>query len=206
MKYLINKKEQEAISNAIENLEKKSSAEIVTIIAKESDVYIFIPTLYAALGAFVLPWIFFALGGNLESQEFTLTQLIIFTSLATLGQIKKIKMLLIPSSIKQKRCLHLAQEQFFKILKKDKQQDGFVLLFVSEAEKYVTILTDAKIAQKIDNAYWQETIQNFILHVKAGNITLGYLESIQKISEPLSRLFPETPQDRDELTNHLIML
>lgn len=206
MEYLISQKEQDKIRTAIEAFETKSSAEMVTVIAKQSDSYIFIPTLWAAVAALIVPWLLFGFVDNFTHQELNIIQLIIFTFLASLGQIKKIKMFLIPSFIKKKRSANMAKEQFFKLLVQDTQNDGLVLLFVSEAEKYVEIITDATIAKKIDDTFWEETIQNFTIHVKADNIALGYLESIEQMAEPLIKYFPQTRDDKDELPNHLIMI
>lgn len=206
MEYLINQKEQEQIQKAIESFESKSSAEIVTVIAKRSDSYLFIPTLWAAVGALFLPLVIIGIFDNIDKQEFNFIQLAVFIILAILGQIKFVKMLLIPSFVKKKRSSNLAQKKFFEVLSQDTQRDGLVMLFVSEEEKYVEILTDSVIAQKVDNALWNEAIENFIAHVKEGNIAQGYLETIEKASKLLIELFPETKEDKDGLPDHLIMI
>jgi putative membrane protein len=80
------------------------------------------------------------------------------------------------------------------------------MLFVSEAEKYVEIITDVAVAQKIDNALWEEAVQNFIERVKEGKIAQGYLETIQKAATLLTEHFPHAKAERDELPNHLILV
>lgn len=206
MEYLVNKEEQSRIREAIEAFEKKSSAEIVTVIAKQSDTYLFIPTLWAAIGALVLPWLYAGVSDGMTQTEINLMQLIVFALLAVLGQIKPIKMLLIPSYVKKKRSANRARDKFLELLGEDVHNDGFVMLYVSEAEKYVEILTDAIVAQKVDNALWSESIENFVKRVKEGNIAQGYLETIEKATELLIELFPETKDDKDSLPNHLILI
>lgn len=206
MKYLVNKEEQKQIQEAIVEFEKKSSAEIVTVIAKQSDAYLFIPLLWVAICSLIVPWVLSGIFEGMSQKDVNLTQLIVFIVLAGIVQIKSIKILLVPSFVKKKRSSNMAKTKFFEILKEDTQKDGFVMLFVSEAEKYVEILTDNTVANKVDNALWSETIENFIVHVKAGHIAQGYLETIQKASELLIELFPETKEDKDNLPNHLILL
>lgn len=80
------------------------------------------------------------------------------------------------------------------------------MLYVSEAEKYVEIIADKIVAQKIDDALWREAIENFIKHVKDGNIAQGYIETIEKTSELLIEHFPQTEDDKDVMPNHLILI
>jgi putative membrane protein len=195
MEYLVNKDEQEQIKKAIEKFEDKSSAEIVTVIAQQSDPYLYIPTLWAMLGAFVSAFMF--------SQTI---QVIVFAILAVLFHTKKIKMLIVPSFVKRKRASNKAKEKFFELLNQDTQRDGLVMLYVSEAEKYVEILSDPVIAQKIDNSLWDDAIKNFIERVREGDIAKGYLDTIDTASELLIEKFPNTKDDKDTMPNHLILI
>ena len=52
---LITEQEQAAISAAIAEVEQKSDAELVTVLAAQSDDYHYIPTLWAALLAMLTP-------------------------------------------------------------------------------------------------------------------------------------------------------
>ncbi|MEJ2414481.1 MAG: hypothetical protein P8Y22_04330 [Sulfurimonas sp.] len=205
MEYLVTQEEQNKIKEAIESFESKSDAEIVTVIAKQSDAYLYIPTLLAGVLAFILPYIYLFFG-SLTQKEIALVQLLTFFILATITRMKPIKMALIPASIKRKRSTNRANAKFVELLQQNSQQNGLVMLYVSEAEKYVQILTDATIAQKVDNGQWSESVENFIARVKEGNIAQGYLETIAKTSGLLIELFPKTKEDRDTLPNHLILI
>ena len=205
MEYLVTQEEQNKIKEAIESFESKSDAEIVTVIAKQSDEYLYIPTLWAGVLAFILPYIYLFFG-SLTQKEIALVQLLTFFILATVTRMKPIKMALVPASIKRKRSTNRANAKFVELLQQNSQQNGLVMLYVSEAEKYVQILTDATIAQKVDNGLWSEAVENFIARVKEGNIAQGYLETIVKTSELLTELFPKTKEDRDTLPNHLILI
>ncbi len=205
MEYLVTQEEQNKIKEAIESFESKSDAEIVTVIAKQSDEYLYIPTLWAGILAFLLPYIYLFFG-SLTQKEIALVQLLTFFILATITRMKPIKMALIPASIKRKRSTNRANAKFVELLQQNSQQNGLVMLYVSEAEKYVQILTDATIAQKVDNGQWSESVENFIARVKEGNIAQGYFETIAKTSGLLIELFPKTKEDRDTLPNHLILI
>ena len=55
--------EEVAISKAIGHVERKTSGEIITIVAKQSDGYLYVPFLVASLVALLVPWPFI-LGGT----------------------------------------------------------------------------------------------------------------------------------------------
>lgn len=205
MEYLVTQAEQKKIKEAIELFESKSDAEIVTVIAKQSDEYLYIPTLWAGVLAFALPYIY-SFFGSLTQKEIALIQLLSFFILATISRVKSIKMFLVPASVKRKRSANRANAKFVELLQQNAQQNGLVMLYVSEAEKYVQILTDQTIAQKVDNGLWSEAVENFIARVKGGSIAQGYLETIAKTSELLKELFPKTKEDKDTLPNHLILI
>ena len=206
MKYMVNEAEQIQIKEAIEAFEKQSSAEIVTVIAKQSDGYFFIPLLYAAAGALGISWAAQFFTGGMGAQELAIWQILSFVLLALCVQIRPVKMALIPETIKKKRAAAAAKSHFFSLGLHATNNRAGVMLFVSEAEKYVEIITDVAVAQKIDNALWEEAVQNFIMRVKEGNIAQGYLETIQKAAALLTEHFPHAKAERDELPNHLILV
>ena len=206
MKHTINQEEQNQIKEAIEAFEKKSSAEIVTIITQQSDSYLFIPTLWAAMSALILPWIVYINLGTMSLQELSSWQLMSFVFLAFFMQIKPVKMFLVPHFVKKKRCAQAAQSHFLNLELHNTKKRAVVMLFVSEAEKYVEIISDVGVAQKVENSLWKEIVENFITRVKEGKIADGYLESIQKTGDILSKHFPYDKDEEDELPNHLIQV
>lgn len=98
---MVNEAEQIQIKEAIEAFEKQSSAEIVTVIAKQSDGYFFIPLLYAAAGALGISWAAQFFTGGMGAQELAIWQILSFVLLALCVQIRPVKMALIPAFIKK---------------------------------------------------------------------------------------------------------
>jgi putative membrane protein len=206
MKQTINQEEQQQIQEAIKAFEKRSSAEIVTIIAKQSDSYLFITTLYAAIGALLLPLIPCTILGKMTLQQLSALELMTFILLAFFAQLEPVKMLLVPSFIKKKRCANAAKRHFMELEVHATKSRASLMLFVSEAEKYVEIITDVAIAKRVDNARWQEIIDNFIILVQEEKVAEGYLQSIDKIGEILISEFPYDKDEEDELPNHMIFV
>ncbi|WP_345974320.1 TPM domain-containing protein [Sulfurimonas sp. HSL3-7] len=206
MEHTINEQEREQISEAIKAFERKSSAEIVTVIAKRSDDYLFIPILWAALGALAVPAVTMALGVALPLIQLYGLQLLIFLLLVLIGRFERLTMALIPRSVKRRRAAGAARSHFMALQLHTTKKRAGVMLFVSEAEHYVEIITDIEVANKIPDSEWEAIVQRFIANVKAGDTTEGYLEAIGRSGELLTPHFPYDPKETDELPNHLIVL
>ncbi len=206
MEHTINEHERNQISEAIRMVERQSSAEIVTVISQRSDDYLFIPILWAALGALAVPALAMALGIALPLIQLYGLQLLVFLLLVLIGRFERLTMALIPRSVKRKRAARAAREHFMTLQLHTTKKRAAIMLFVSEAEHYVEILTDIEVAKKIPDSEWEAIVQNFIDSVRAGETARGYLEAIGRSGELLTPHFPYDPEETDELPNHLILL
>ena len=183
--------EKASITAKINHAESQTRAEIVTVIAKSSDGYRYIPTLWAALIALSVPglyylWINLTSGGwgTLESIQQSAAwlypvQVLVFLGLGMIFQIPQARVWMVPNSVKRQRAARHAREQFF--LQKLHETEGRtgILVFVSVAEHYVEIIVDSSIADVVDNSIWNDTVNEFISHVRAGNIAKGFESTIE---------------------------
>lgn len=80
------------------------------------------------------------------------------------------------------------------------------MFFVSIDERYVEIITDSAIKQKIDDSYWQNIVDEFIKDVKNQKLALGYLKAIKSCNDILIRNFPIQKDDKNELSNEVLEL
>ena len=80
-----------------------------------------------------------------------------------------------------------------------------VLIFVSEAERYVEIIADSGISQFVKNDRWQSSVDQLIKQLKSGEIEQGLTACIKDCGELLSKHAPAT-YPKNELPNHLIVL
>jgi len=220
--------QKQALNSRIREVEAETSAELVTIICKKSDDYLYIPLLYAALSALALPLLIGLFPDSVWQQALAIfngwrgedardslpfgffsLQLILFAFMAIVLQIPPIKMALIPESVRHQRARRHGHELFFiEGLHLTENRTG-VLFFVSEAERYVEIMTDHAIEQQIvgpESAQWQQIVENFVDRVKNDQVYLGYDEAITACGALLIEHFPATSQNDNELPDHLIEL
>ncbi|WP_445363728.1 TPM domain-containing protein [Microbulbifer sp. ANSA003] len=196
---------QRQVAEAIKEVESRTDAEVMAVVAKEADNYLYISTLWAAfLTLLVSPLIEF-LPFWINLQQAVTLQWILFIVLAVIFRWRPITMRLVPKKIKFWRASNLARRQFLEQdLHATKDRLG-LLIFVSEAEHYVEILADRGIAQHITNDNWQRVVENFVQQIKRGKAGEALLVCIEQCGDLLHEAIP-TSTIKDELPNHLVVI
>ena len=80
------------------------------------------------------------------------------------------------------------------------------MFFVSLDEKYVKIMTDKEISEKIPNEFWQQLIFEFTEDVKREDFVNGYIKAIKTSKAILIKHFPIKNNDENELSDEVIEL
>ncbi len=204
MMTFLSEADKQRIAEAIRDAEMKTSGELVTVIARSADTYLYIPILWASIAALTLPAIVLLLTVDLQFPLLYVLQLATFMGLALLFRWNPLKMCLIPKAIKNRRAGRLAWEQFFAQNLHLTQQRTGVLLFVSVAERYVEIIADKGINDIVKRNAWDDIVADFTKRVKVGEITEGFLSAIGACGGLLAEKFPRPEGDIDELPNRLI--
>ena len=208
--------EKQALAEQIRQAESRTSAEIVTVIANQSDHYRYIPMLWAALLALAVPGLYF-LFQHVTSNGWTYAgesadtlarlyyvQVLVFLGLGMLIQYPPFRFWLVPKSVKHGRAARHAREQFLlQNLHNTASRTG-VMVFVSVAEHYVEIIVDTEVAAVVNNDIWIDTVDEFVSCVKRGSIAEGFTRTIAHCDDVLSKHFPDNGGKPDELPNNLI--
>lgn len=198
--------DRQRIRAAIEAAERRTRGEFVTVIAREADDYLYIPILWAALIALLIPaldqfvnqpW----LGGHIYT-----TQVVSFVLIAVLFRLPAIKHRLIPKGVQQQRAHRIALEQFLLQNLHGTEERTGVLLFVSTAEHYVEIIADKGINECVEPGAWAALVQDFVAQVRKGQVADGFVRTIEACGELLETHFPAREGDRNELPDHLVEL
>jgi putative membrane protein len=196
--------EKRRLRQRIEAAERRTSGELVTVIARESDPYPYIPLLWASLVALSLPPIVVAAGLWIDLATVSLVQLAVFLALSLLFRWRPLKMRLVPRATKLRRAARSAREQFLAQGVHNTSDRSGVLIFVSVAEHYVEILADQAINAKVAQAEWDAIIAVFVMTVKQGRVAEGFEQAVDACGALLAQHFPAAPGERNELPDHLI--
>ncbi|MCG6899057.1 MAG: TPM domain-containing protein [Gammaproteobacteria bacterium] len=198
--------DKQRISDAIAAIERQTSGELVTVITRSSDDYRYIPYLWAALLALLLPGILSLDPALVPAKLHYLLQICIFLGASVLFKWPPLKIRLIPPGIKKLRAHRLALEQFFvQNLHSTPGRTG-ILLFVSVAEHYVEIIADKGINDVVSEHDWKDIVEQFVVQVKDKRVVDGFLTAIFACGTLLAAHFPATAENTNELPNHLVEL
>jgi len=202
---MLNAGERRKLAETIKEVESRTDAEVFTVLARESDNYLYISTLWAAFLSLLLAPLMQFLPWWIDYQQAFTLQWILFIALAVLFRWRRLTMLLVPKRVKYWRASNLARRQFLEHeLHSTKGRLG-LLIFVSLAEHYVEILADRGLAEHITDESWQEVVENFISEIKKNKTPEAYIHCVERCGELLQEAAPATVI-KNELPNHLVVL
>lgn len=195
----------DAVNNAIQTVEKNTDAELVAVLARQADDYRYIPTLWAALIALVVPGLIWAIGLWLSTIEVLVAQLAVFIVFAIVLRLPFILFRLIPHSVRNWRAANLARRQFLENNLHHTKGESGVLIFVAEAERYVEIIADRGIDKHVPQERWQGIVDHLTTAIKLGETQQGLIDCINACGELLAEYVPAT-SEKNELPNHLVVI
>jgi len=127
------KQDYEAIAVAIREAEKKTSGQIVCVLAHAASGYVHVPVLWATALALFVPWPLIDFT-PMSVQRIFLIQLAVFIVAGLLFSWMPLRLLLVPRALQRARAHRAAIEQFMiRSVSHTKNRTG-ILIFVSLAE------------------------------------------------------------------------
>lgn len=202
---LLNEEEQRQVAQAIDHVERGTDAELVTVLAASADDYAYAPLIWAGVVALLVPGLSNLYFGWLDANGLLMAQIATFIVVALIGWLPAITSRLVPMRVRHWRAGNLARRQFLEQNLHRTAGGTGILIFVSEAERYVEILVDHGISHRVDDRVWRAMVDEFTQRVRDGRTLEGFLGCIQACGEVLSEHVPVT-QGRNELPNRLIVL
>jgi putative membrane protein len=200
---MISDADKTRIAEAIRAAEAHTAGEIFCVIARCSSDYRLVPIAWAAAIALLVPLPFVALT-SWPAAIIYLGQLVAFLVVALALSHPKVRFHIVPRRAKHERAHAEAMRQFFaQGLDKTVHRTG-VLIFASTAERYVEIVADAGINEKVMPQVWQKAINELTAAIKAGRPADGFVAAIEQCGAVLATHFPPGAFKRDELPDKLL--
>ncbi len=202
---IVTQEDRRAVEAAIAEAEKHTSGEIVAVVARASGEYSYVPYLWAALIALVIPWPFIYLTW-MPVQDIYVIQLAVFAALAIFLHYPPLRFALVPRAAMRRRAHQRAVEQFVAQDIYTTEERTGALIYVSVAERYAEVLVDAGIHAKVPDREWQGIVSGLTARIGRGEAIAGLVEAIARIGEHLTAHFPAGPDKQNRLPNHLVVL
>ena len=172
------------ILNELENLEKSSLVQMVTIVTQKSSNYKLASCMIAIFSTFLISFLL-VINDYFSALELLQIQLLIFTGIyIVLERFKKTFIQILPKFYKHKIASQYAHNQFN--ISKQK-----IMFFISLEEKYVEIFADEEISKVIPNNHWQNIVDEFLTKIKENQFENGYLEAVKACNLILAKEFPK---------------
>ena len=185
----ISKQDRARIALAIALAEKRTSGEIVAVVAGSSDDYVFLPIMWAALLALGTPLIFLTFTSWPATYVYAL-QLALFAGAVLAVQWWPLRIALVPGAVKRARAHRHAMAQFLaQNLHTTKGRTG-VLIFVSAAEHFAEIIADEGIYNKVPPEIWDDAVAALTADIARGEVAGGFVTAIEMCGGVLAQHFP----------------
>src|SRR5215469_9939601 len=195
-------KDRQKITAAIHGAERNTSGEFVAVVARASDHYIAAALIWAAGLALLVPGVLLLSPLHLRFIHIYELQLIIFVGLVALFEfLPGLHLALVPKAVKHQRASRLAHAVFYEQGVHLTRHHSGVLFFVSLAERYVEVVADKGIHEKLGEAHWQAVVDAFLEHVRRDDVTEGFVAAITLCGKAMAQHYPAQPGDADELSD-----
>ncbi len=200
------KESAERIEAAIHAAEARTRAELVAVVAAESDDYAYVALALAALLGLAAPFPFSL--GLIEAGAPVVhaAALGVAVLVMAFGRVDAVRRAVVPKSLMRRRAARHARAQFYEQRVRMTRDRAGVLLFVSVFEHHVEIIADEAAAAAVPEAVWREAVDAFVQALRANGPEAGFHAAIAILEEALAEHLPGDANDKDELPNRLIIL
>jgi len=218
---LFGAEDRAAISAAVAAAEKKTSAEIVPVVATTSDRYERaedLVALGAALTAVAATWTQFQRfvpsadwEGDPELALHLPYVLFVFAAGWALGLLLAkalpwLKRLAITRKTSLARVLIAAHHAFESLHVGGTTNSTGIVIYVSLFERRVCVWADHSVSEKIPETEWEDACATLTKALGSGKPREGFVEAIRKLGDVLAKHFPVQPKHVNELSNELRIL
>ena len=199
------------VTEAITKAERHTSGEIVAVAARASDDYVHVPVhiasacalavpLFVPLISHFMPWSAIAIW------HLFVLQLVVFIVVAPTLSIPRLRYAVTPRSMMRKYAHRHAAAQFLATnMSATKERTG-VLIFVSLLERYVEVIGDRAIAEKLTQRDWQTIIDEMLPLLRDRRSADALVLAVQRCGALLAKHFPAGATNRNELPDRFIVL
>ena len=209
-------KDSQKIADATRKAELKTSGEIVTVITHDCANYHANLFLVAVIPFILITAFIVIFSGTYISVlqslfwEIQIDKVVLLTSFIPLVffivfflifSVPMLKYSIVSKDRMKKEVRLHAESAFFRHGITATEGATGVLIFISMFERRVELLVDYKIKQKINNAEWEKVVNNIIDGIKSDSFVDVLADEIVRCGEILSKDFPRSKDDVDELDN-----
>jgi putative membrane protein len=177
------------IEAAARAAQRRSTGQIVCVLAPASSNYETMPLIWSALIALIAPWPLLIFT-NLSGERIFIAQLAIFLVAFAALSLPILRLRLTPRSLLRSNAHRAAIEQFvIRGVTRCAARNG-VLIYVSLAERYARIVVDDGAAKAIGQGQWKTIVDTLTDQMRTGAPTDALAEAATRCGDLLAAHFP----------------
>ena len=195
--------DHDRISQAIREAEAATAGEIYVVIAHAADNFRYVPVIWAALAALLVPWplYFFT---PLSVPAILVIQAMFFIIVASVLSHPAIRHRIVPDAIAAYRARRNAYEQFLAHGVHLTEDRTGVLIYLALANRRVEIIADVGIHSKVGPAAWEELAREITSAARKARLVDGVLNAVRRAGAVLAQHFPPRPDNPNELSDRVV--
>jgi len=99
----------------------------------------------------------------------------------------------------------LAEKEFYRLNMHQTRDKTGILLFFLLGERQFHIVADQGINEKVEHNVWNEVSSEIQKNFRNGYFSKGIISGIERVGNILEEHFPIKPDDKNELTNKVVL-
>jgi putative membrane protein len=202
----LSRSDHERVIASIAAAEQRTAAEFAVAVVGSADDYAELRLLVPALSAVLSSPLLLALGLIHSPLWLSVLPCVVFVIVGAALLPDAVAVRLIPIRLRSGRARRLAQSLFVELGLAAPRDRAGVLLFVAHAERQVEILAGAGIAERVDRKIWQAIVDDFVQAARSGPLAQALIAAIESSTIVLSKAFPASDDNRNEVPNRLVEL
>lgn len=176
--------EKDALAKALRQAESNTGASVAAVVTPLSDSFIG----YALLDSFLIVGLIniaLYMSQAVTSLHYLLLVQLVSIVLAFIPFYRRLVVALLPSFIRHHHAARSAVMAFHQFLAQTPAEKHAVLFYVSLSERYVHVLHSRSLTTKVDEAIWQDIINQFTLVLPKVGLSEATLQAIKNIENIL---------------------
>jgi putative membrane protein len=181
--------DQAVIRAALNQAEARTHARFAISVIPVSDRYLAYPLAWSGLLAMLAGGVLAALCPEMTLRMAFLIEAAVF-AVATLAlDWLPLRLLLVPRALQHRRAQALAHREFAAHILSSGRSG--MLFFVSLGERYVEILADRTVHERVGEKTWNEIVDAFAANARQGKVLEGLLAAVERCADLLETHFPK---------------
>lgn len=189
MKEVLMQDDVKLIEDKLKQFEAATGCELLLVHAKASDEYPGATWRFGIIGGFSLTFIFSLFFDFHHNSLWPFIMLFFILFMSFLGRYPWAKKLALSDQEVDRECFEKSVEYFHTLGTSRVSHKVTAMIMVSILERKIMVLVDEKLKSEITQAELDELVEIMKKHFKAGNMGLGFVQSIESFQEKILKDF-----------------